>query len=78
MVTHEIPNILHHSPDHGPILVVLQGIRLVGTWSSGKNKHILNFSKNPAPTTSTIKSSSAIDYKHQQIHSLQKNKPSHK
>jgi hypothetical protein len=45
MVIHKIPNVLHHSPNYGPILVVLQGILLVGTWRSGKNKHYLNLEK---------------------------------
>ncbi len=51
MVVHEIPNILCHSTDHGPILVVLQGVLLVGTWCSGKNKHNLSLSKNPTMST---------------------------
>lgn len=51
MVAHEIPHVLHHPLDHGPILVVLQGILLIGTWHSGKNKHNLNLSKNVTMST---------------------------
>jgi hypothetical protein len=46
MVAHEIPNVLHHSLDHGPILVVLQGVLLIGTWRNGKNKHNISL-ENP-------------------------------
>ncbi len=147
MVTHEIPNVFHHSLDHGPILVVLQGILLIRTWHNGKNKHNLNFKKpynvhimgthpfhnptskhknwsllwklkilktlsshsssqHPCFLSSTVvlpsltskqkisnatmhhtnfthnkhhkKFSSVVDHKHQQVHNLQKNKPSQK